>query len=124
MLGDNPTNQRSPYDKHRKKLKKTSRNLRSLKIKAKTAKNLPKKRLHQQIKKRDSLDFNWHENVSDDLKQTIKKMLTALKKKKVNVLQLKSHFGELLSQDWGRKFDICRIDGIECKIKMKPCVKQ
>ena len=70
--GDNPTNQRLNHNKHRKKLNKVRRNLQSLKIKSETAKNLRKKRLHQQIKKRELLDFNWHENTPDDLKQTIK----------------------------------------------------
>ena len=80
--GDNPTNQRSNYDKHRKKLKKIRRNLQSIKSKYKTAKNIRKKRLHQQIKKRELLDFNWHENAPDDLKQTIKQILTGLKKRR------------------------------------------
>ena len=57
--GDNPTNQRSNYDKNQKKLNKILRNLQSLKIKSKTVKKLWKKRLQQQIKKRVLLDFNW-----------------------------------------------------------------
>ena len=124
-LGDNPTNQRSNYDKHRKKLKKIRRNLQSLKIKSKTAKNLRKKRLYQQIKKRELLDFNWHENTPDDLKQTIKKILTEVKNKRghrvaVKIKDILENYQDRIGKE---KFDIGRIDGIEYKIKMKPGVK-
>ena len=38
--------------------------------------------MQQQIEKREPVDFNWHENTPDDLKQTIKKMLIDLKKRR------------------------------------------
>ena len=57
--------------------------------KSKTVKKLLKKRIQQQIKKKELLDFNWHENTTDDLKQTIMKMLIDLEKRRCHHVALK-----------------------------------
>ena len=62
-LRDNSPNQRSNYEKQPKKLKKIPWDPQSLKSKRNTARNLRKKGKKQQIKKRASLDFNWHEKI-------------------------------------------------------------
>ena len=78
-----------------------------------------------ELKKRELLDFNWHENTPDDLKQTIKQMLTGLKKRRGHqvAIEIKDILEKYQDRIGKEKFDIGRMDGIEYKIKMKPGVK-
>ena len=120
--GDNPTNRRETY---KRKLKKSKKNIESLKRKSKIARNLKKKRIQKQIKKRELFQFECHENTPDNLKETIIGIVKDLNQRRGHFVatEVKSILEKYQDRIGKEKFDIGRIDGIQYKIRMKPGVK-